>query len=72
MTTAQRALTDLTHEQLALEALMLARTKFHSKILAALAVDLRDACDNERPSDDLARGIIKLIDDLYAATAEDK
>jgi hypothetical protein len=62
-----RDLTELTHEQLATEALSLAQNYFHSKILAAKAIDLRDACGNEQPSAGLARDIIKLIDDLYEA-----
>lgn len=62
-----RSLEDLTHEELASEALDLARNRFHSKILAALAIDLRTACDTEQPSTALAREIIALIDRLYAA-----
>lgn len=64
-----RNLEDLTHEQLAAEALTLARERFHSKILAARAIDLRTACDAEEPSADIARDIIDLIDKLYAAGA---
>lgn len=57
----------LTHDELAIEAMKLARNRFHSKILAALAIDLRNACDNEQPSQDLARDIIGLIDRLHEA-----
>jgi hypothetical protein len=62
-----RNLEDLTHEELAAEALSLARNRFRSKILAVLAIDLRAACDAEEPSVDLARDVIGLIDRLYSA-----